>query len=371
MKGTAPVIVVAAGGTGGHIFPAIATGLKIKQIAPDATVLYACGERPLELRLYEQNGIAPHVFPARQLGSSLSSKLFNALAAGVNIARAYRWIRSVKADVVIGFGGYVAGPTVLAGRLAGCKVAIHEANSVPGKTNRMLAHFVDLTATHFDITLQSLGGKHKTVVGMPIRELNAADTKQEAREVVGLHPDKATLLVIGGSQGARHLYSALMEMLPRMDEQVTEPLQVLWSTGDNNFQELSNRYKGLALRNINVRLQPFIGDMGNALKAADLLVGRAGASAMAEAVSIGVYTIYVPLPSAIYNHQELNAREAVKTGAGEIVLEPALSDELPDRILMALRRIKADTTHSGDQGQATPNAANVLAAKILHLAKTA
>src|SRR5690606_14841895 len=131
-----------------------------------------------------------------------------------------------------------AGPTVLAGKLAGCKTAIHEANSIPGRTNRILGPFMNLTASHFESTLAKLGGKNQVALGMPIRPLNAAGSKQEARRSLGLDPDLETLLIMGGSQGARFLYQSIMAKLPELDKVLHRPVQVLWSTGENNLAEL-------------------------------------------------------------------------------------------------------------------------------------
>jgi len=335
-----PVIVIAAGGTGGHIFPAIATGAKLKELMPVAAIIYACGERPLEIGLYERNGIKPVIFPAKQLRSGIAGKIGGVTAAAGNLWRAYRWLRSVKADIVIGFGGYVSGPTVLAGKFAGCKTAIHEANSVPGRTNRILGSLMNLTASHFEATLRTLGGRNKVALGMPIRPLKMAASKEEARLAFGLEPITETLLIMGGSQGARFLYESLLDKLPEIDARRDKPLQVLWSTGEPHMDGLQARLDSSSFENLSIKLVPFISDMGNALKAADVAVARAGASALAELVSHGVHTIYIPFPAAIYDHQTLNAREAEKVGAGVLVKEPDVPARISDEIVKAFERVR-------------------------------
>jgi len=335
-----PVIVIAAGGTGGHIFPAIATGAKLKELMPAASIIYACGERPLEIGLYERNQIKPVVFPAKQLRGGIAGKLGGVTAAAGNIWRAFRWLKGIKADIVIGFGGYVSGPTVLAGKFAGCKTAIHEANSVPGKTNRILGSLMNLTATHFEATLKKMGGNNKVALGMPIRPLESAASKEEARQVFGLEPDVETLLILGGSQGAKFLYESLMDKLSVIDARRDEPLQILWSTGEAHLDSLQVRLDSLVFENLSIKLVPFISDMGNALKAADVAIARAGASALAELVSYGVYTIYVPYPAAIYDHQTLNAREAEKVGAGVVVKESDVPMSIADEVVKAFNQVR-------------------------------
>lgn len=359
------VIVIAAGGTGGHIFPAIATGREIESLRPDVKIIYACGERPLEVGLYQKNGIEPHIFPARQLRGGVIGKLGGVAAAAGNIARAASWLRAVKADAVIGFGGYVAGPTVLAGKLIGCRTAIHEANSVPGKTNRILGRWMDLTAVHFASTSKHLGGKKTLVTGMPIRELKPAATREEARRAVGLEPGLTTLLIVGGSQGAKFLYQQIAELLPQLDKRVKRPVQVLWSTGENNFSELKERLEPLELDNIDVRLVPFISDMANAIYAADVAIARSGASALAELVSLNTFALYVPFPGAIYDHQTLNAREAEKAGLGIVIPESALRERLLDE-LTALLNDTGDRTANPARSDTMP-AARQMAEAVLAL----
>lgn len=329
-------VLIAAGGTGGHIFPAIALGEAFRLYHPGVYVRFACGERDLERRLYSEAGIEPIVFPARQLGSGLKAKLSGASAAAGNTLRAMKLIRSEGFDAVVGMGGYVSGPAVLAGILAGRKTIIHEANSVPGKTNRLLAPYVSLTAVHFEQTLKQLRARKSAVIGMPIRESVGSGDRAEALRFFGLDPEKKTLLVLGGSQGARFLYQTIMSTLPALDRPENANLQILWSTGSGNFDELENRLRDTAPTYVSVKLLPFISKMDLALAATDIALARAGASSMAELLSCGIYTLYVPFPSAIYDHQTLNAREAVNAGVGEMIAEKELTPEHAGEVLRKL-----------------------------------
>lgn len=364
---TSPVIVIAAGGTGGHIFPAIATGQEIAELRPDATIIYACGERPLEIDLYRTNGIEPVIFPARQIRPGLVGRIGGIMAAAGNVASARQWVKSVNADLVVGFGGYVAGPTVLGAKFAGCKTAIHEANSIPGRTNRILGRLMDLTATHFESTLALLGGKKKLALGMPIRRLDYDLDRGEARERLGLARDTPTLLIMGGSQGAKYLYEAIARDLPKLDVQLTQPLQILWSTGQNNFADVKKAVDALALAQLRVHIVPFISDMNSALRSADMAVARAGASAFAELTAFRVYTIYVPFPGAIYDHQTLNAQEAQKAGVGVIIPEKQVPQELVSAILAGLQRVQAGAALEAPASLDSRYAARRLAEELLAL----
>lgn len=364
---TPPVIVIAAGGTGGHIFPAIATGREIQELRPEATVIYACGERPLEVDLYRTNGIEPTIFPARQIRPGLMGKVGGVAAAAGNVWAARQWVRNVKADLVVGFGGYVAGPTVLGAKFAGCKTAIHEANSIPGRTNRILGRMMDLTATHFESTLRLLGGKKKLALGMPIRRLDYDLDRAEARGRLGLDPAIPTLLIMGGSQGAKYLYEAIARDLPRLDSALNQPLQILWSTGQNNFPDVKAAVEAASFSQLQVHVVPFISDMNSALRAADLAVARAGASAFAELTSFRVFTIYVPFPGAIYDHQTLNAKEAQAAGVGLIIPEKQVPEELVPAILRGLQQVREGQPPEPPANLDSRHAARRLAEELLAL----
>lgn len=362
-----PVIVIAAGGTGGHIFPAIATGQALQQMRPDATIIYACGERPLEVGLYQKNKIKPVVFPARQISAGLSGKISGIMAAAGNVWRARQWVKSVNADLVVGFGGYVAGPTVLGAWLAGCKTAIHEANSIPGRTNRILGPLVHLTAAHFESTLKRLGGRNKMAVGMPIRPLAAATSPAQARISLNLEPDKPTLLIMGGSQGALFLYESLIKVLPELDSKLSEPVQILWSTGEAHLVHLQALASKVTLNRINLQMVPFIADMGNALMAADLALARAGASALAELTAFGVYTVYVPFPGAIYDHQTLNAREVSNYQLGVMLPEKDVPARVVDVVLEAFNTVRTTKLPTPPPSLESGGAARRLAQALLDL----
>lgn len=362
-------VLIAAGGTGGHIFPGIATGTALKSLYPNCEITYACGQRELELNIYKSNGIEPLVFPSKQLGSGLMSRVRAVFAALSITMKARRYIKQNAINAVVGFGGYVSGPVTLGGVFSGAKTAIHEANSIPGKTNRILAPLVNLTAVHFPITLAKLKARKKIVTGMPIRPLAVIEDKRTAREKLGLHPEKKTLLIMGGSQGAKFLYQKIAAALPSVDKELSEPLQIYWSTGEANFAELQSTLAEMTFSHLEIKLTPFIADMGTALSATDISIARAGASALAELVSFNIYTLYVPFPAAIYDHQTLNAQQIERYGAGAVLPEKSLTSQTITRgIIKALVHAKKNQKFPIPDELNSSQAAEKLAREIASLA---
>jgi len=359
-------VLIAAGGTGGHIYPGIAVGKVIEEKhGNEAEVWYACGERELERKLYAENFISPVVFPARQIRSGVAGKISSWGSAFGNLIRAARFLRREQIDVVLGMGGYVAGPTILAAKLLGCRTAIHEANSIPGRTNRWLAPYMDLVAVHFKSTLKQLRTSRGEVVGMPIRALGWAGSRQDAAAKFGLNPEIQTALVMGGSQGARYLYEKIADSLPLLDSKLTAPLQLLWSTGEANHAFIADRVSKLQLANIKISLQPFVSEMGAALACSDFAIARSGAGTVAELVGHRVFAIYVPFPNAIYDHQTLNAQEAANMGMGVVLKENEISpDRLTDTILIAVKH-SADTPPRASELVSAKSAAELLAEELL------
>ncbi len=328
-------VLIAAGGTGGHILPAIALGQALIS-AHNLEVVYVCGERPIELDLYRRHGIEPVVLPARQLGQSLLTRAIGLLRSAEIVLRCLRLLRQREIGGVIGMGGYVSGPAVLAGILKGLPTVIHEANAVPGKTNKWLAPWVTVSAVNFEKTCSLLRARRCVRVGMPLRAGVVGGNRAQALDDFDLDPRRRTLLVLGGSQGARNFYRAFMEALPALDSDEFSDLQLLWSTGSGNFTELKEKLEQLNLRYIKVRLLPFIERMDLALACADAAISRAGASTLAELLANGVYALYVPLPTAIYDHQRINAEELVKAGLGRMLLEKDLT---PENVSLELRNL--------------------------------
>lgn len=317
-------ILIAAGGTGGHIYPGLATGCALKRLYPDATVDYVCGQRDLEQRIYKDNGVQPIVLPARQLSGGALGKFLGGFAALCNVLRCVVLIRKNGYDAVVGFGGYVSGPAVFAGYLARRRTVVHEANSIVGKANSLLAPYVDCFASHMEVPAGILKTKRLVRVGMPVRPEVFQGSREQAIEKYSLDATRRTLLVSAGSQGAKYLYQTLLQSIPLLDTPAHGDVQVLWSTGLGNIDQIRNGLRDLELKHIKVVPVPFL-DMSLALAVADAAFTRAGASTIAEQVGCGLRGIYVPLPTAIYDHQTINARIVQKAGMGTAIPEQELT----------------------------------------------
>lgn len=361
-------VLIAAGGTGGHILPAIALGRELVS-RHSVEVLYLCGQRPVELELYRRSGIDPIVVPARQLGAGLRSRLRGLWHAFRVTAFAMNLIRRESVRVVVGMGGYVSGPAMLAAVLARRPTLIHEANSVPGKTNRWLAPWVDVVAVNFPAALDSLRCRRAEVVGMPIREEIWQGCREMGWREFDLEPRRRTLLVVGGSQGARNLSLKLLEALPHLDAPDMEGVQILWSSGTTNFEELDAALRQRSWRFLKIRLLPFISRMDLALAVADAAVSRAGASTIAEFLATGIYALYIPLPIAVYDHQRLNAEQLERAGLGELLPEHAMNPSATaGRIRSLLQKAPERRPAVKAAGQLHRESASKVADLVLQLA---
>ncbi len=356
-------VLIAAGGTGGHILPAIALGHALEERG-DVSVSYLCGERPVELDLYRRENIEPFVMPVRQLGKSVTERVRGLYAAASVAWHCVRLIQKQGIDIVVGMGGYVSGPALLAGILCGSSTVIHEANSVPGKTNRWVAPWVTAVAVNFPSTASQLRSKRCHIIGMPIRKRIWCGSREKGIELFRLDPRKRTLLVVGGSQGARYLYHSLVASLPFLDKPAFEDLQLLWSAGTNNYDELVRAVDELQLRYLNVKVVPFITEMEHALACADAAISRAGASTIAELLATGVYALYIPLPSAIYDHQRRNAEELVRAGVGMMLLEQEMS---PERVASRVEQLFADAPNRREAVKEAGEIHRMAASKLANL----
>lgn len=360
-------ILIAAGGTGGHILPAIALGRALAKAA-DVNIYYVCGSRPVELDLYHREGIQPIVMGVRQLGTDVFQRLRGAIAAARVTNEIWSFIHRHNVRAVIGLGGYVSGPAILAGVLARRRTLIHEANSVAGRTNRWVAPWVDVVAVNFSAACQQMRAKRCEIVGMPIRDDVFCANKDDAYSHFELDPRKRTLLVLGGSQGALYLYRALLKTLPHLDVPEHGDLQLLWSTGTANFEELQRTLDECRLKWLSVKLVPFIARMDLALACADAAISRAGASTSAELLAAGVYTLYVPLPTAIYDHQRKNAEELLRAGVGLMLLE---SEMTPERTAHVIKKLLSEAQEKHEYvaqyGQIHRESASKLAQRVLEL----
>jgi len=322
--------VVAGGGTGGHIYPALAIARGLKERYPEAEILYIGTARGMEADIVPKEGIPFKGITAAGLERKLSPKNLLALwQAGLGFWQARDSIRRFRPDAVIGAGGYVCGPVVLAAALSGIPTLIHEQNALPGITNRILTRFVDRVAVTFADSIQYLSCREKVrLTGLPVRPEILRVDRERSRENPDLSAGRFLLFSFGGSQGARTVNRAMVAVIKMF---AGDPrLNILHVTGQAGHREFLDGCKtmGIDLGEYgNITITHYIYNMQDALGAADLVISRAGAATLAELTALGIPAILVPYPYAAENHQEFNARALEREGAALVIPDRRLDGE--------------------------------------------
>jgi UDP-N-acetylglucosamine--N-acetylmuramyl-(pentapeptide) pyrophosphoryl-undecaprenol N-acetylglucosamine transferase len=312
-------LLIAGGGTGGHLFPGVALAEEVVTRRPGNRVLFVGTEAGLEATVIPREGYPIEFIKVRQLrGGGLLGFLMGLLAVPAAILYSVRILRRFKPDVVIGVGGYASGPVVLAAWALRIPVALQEQNAVPGLTNRILGRFVHAAFTAFDEAEPyfSRGKVHK--LGNPIRRA-FLDNFLRAK----LDQSKCGMLIFGGSQGAHALNMRVLEAMPHLAD-MRDRLCIVHQTGVADLEAVKRGYEALGIK---AEVKEFIQDMSDAYSKAELIVSRAGASTLAELAVCKKAAILVPYPFAADNHQELNARALVAAGAAVMIREPELTGE--------------------------------------------
>lgn len=314
-------VLIAAGGTGGHVFPGLALARALTSRDPAAVVTFAGTGRGIENQAVPAAGFQLDLLPILPLSRRLSKEtLLAPFAAVAGTAAAWRLVRARRADVVAGMGGYVTLPVAVAARLAGVPVVLHESNAVPGLANRLAARVATRVAIGVTEAAAAFPSMRTVVVGNPVRpelaRLDRAALRPEALAHFGLQPDRRTLFVFGGSQGARRINQATVDTAGRWPDPAG--VQVLHATGRRDEASVRAgwdraRADGM-LAGLHVVVVPFVERMDLAYAAADLAVSRAGALTVAELTAAGVPAIMVPLPHATAGHQAANAKVLARAG---------------------------------------------------------
>ncbi len=349
--------MVTTGGTGGHIFPALAVVDALRAMHPGLDVLFVGGEGP-EADLARKAGVNFRGLPVRGvLGKGLKA-VPAVLRMGMSLFTALAVVRGFKPQVVAGFGGYAGFCPVLAARLLGVPTAVHEQNSVPGMTNRVLGRVVDKVLVSYPDETRAFPERKVVLTGNPVRPGIAGIVRTAPSRVV---PKK--VLVLGGSQGARAVNRVVVTAWPRLAAAGVE----LWhQTGSSDYESVRNLYRG----GPDVRVEPFITDMAAAYSWADLVIGRAGASTLAELACVGLPSVLVPFPHATHDHQRVNASVLECAGAALVILERDLNAQtLGDAVLAILENEQTlDAMGRAARAQAKPDAARAIAQELTRLA---
>jgi UDP-N-acetylglucosamine--N-acetylmuramyl-(pentapeptide) pyrophosphoryl-undecaprenol N-acetylglucosamine transferase len=323
-------VIITGGGTGGHIYPALAIAKGLLKENPKAEILYVGTEKGLEADIVPRDGYNFKTVTVEGLPRNLSLKLIKTgfkLLRG--IGQAAKIIKDFQPDVVIGTGGYVCGPVVLMAALLGFSTVIHEQNAYPGITNKILARFVDKVLVTFPESIKYFPAKAPCLLtGLPIRQEILRVSTEEGLKNLNLKAQKPLILVVGGSRGARSLNVAMVGVIEEFYR--SKQAQILHVTGQSDYQDTIERLKlkGISLEEDgDIILKPYIYNMQDALACADLIICRAGATTLAEITAKGIPAILIPYPYASENHQEHNARSLEKRGAAILIKDKDLTGD--------------------------------------------
>lgn len=328
-------VIISGGGTGGHIYPAIAIANALKQQDPNTSLLFVGARRRMEMQKVPEAGY-PIVglniagFQRKKLWRNFSLP-FKLLAS---LWKARKVLRSFRPDVVIGTGGYASAPILYMAAKRGIPTLIQEQNAIPGFTNKLLARYVDKVCVAYEGMEQYFPAKKLVITGNPVREdlLNLTTQRQAAYAHFGLVSENPCLLVLGGSLGAKTINESILQSLDRLLE---AGLQLIWITGQIHFEALQAQLT--PQQRAAVKLYPFIKPIHLAYAAADIVVARAGAGTIAELCLAQKPTIFVPSPNVTDDHQTKNVLPLVAKDAAVLVKDSEASDKLSQEIIQLLK----------------------------------
>jgi len=331
---------IACGGTGGHLFPGIALAEAFEKVNWEP-LLFVAGTRIESFGLSSQSGLRTLTLPIRGFNFAGSVSFLSRLYKAYKLARSF--CQEVGVRAVIGTGGYVSVPVILAARQLGIPTFLHESNAIPGRANRLLARMVDRVFVGLGPALSHIKARKVTVTGTPVRIefLRERRTPQECRRELGLDPEADVLLVMGGSQGAMAINDLVLHSLEMIHRYLPQ-LQIIHVTGPRDYSRVQAQYKQ---RRMNHIILEFATQMPLVMRAASLAVARAGASTLAELAVMGVPAILIPYPHAVRNHQNFNAKFYERAG-GVVVLPqsgatPGVFAELVCSLLANTARLSA------------------------------
>ena len=309
-------IIFAGGGTGGHLFPGLAVAREFLRRDAGTEILFVGTEQGIEFRVLPKEGFRLETLSVKGMKGRGARGILDALyGVPASILRLLTIIKQFRPDCIIGLGGYASGPFLLAARLKGIRCAIMEQNLRPGFTNKILARWVDRIFTTYSESSRYFPGARVTETGNPVRWQKLPEPRKR---------DKFSLLVFGGSAGARRINFAVVDALKLLND-LTAKLFVTHQTGQLDFAAVKEAYAALAFE---ADVTPFIDQMDEAYSQADLVICRAGATTVAELTAFGKAAILVPYPYAIYDHQRGNAQALQERGAAEMILDQELNGEI-------------------------------------------
>lgn len=329
-------VIISAGGTGGHIYPALAILNKIKEKEPDSEFLYIGTHNRMENEIVPKRGIPYESIEIY----GFSKKIFKNFKTVGCVFKSYKkckkLIRDFNPDVVIGVGGYVTSPVIFAAKKLGYKTVIHEQNSFPGKSNQFLSKYSDLICVSFKSTIKNFPSYKTVLTGNPCSE-DAISKTAISKESFGLSKNKKLVLIVMGSLGSSRINDYIVNSMSQFSN---SDYEVLFVTGKTSYDSVSkNSFPK------NVFVVPYVDGMTGLMKNTDLIVSRAGASTISEIVALGIPSILIPSPYVANNHQFKNAMDLVSTGSAVMIEEKDLKGDILvrkiDEILSDSDKIKS------------------------------
>lgn len=315
-------VLLSGGGTGGHINPGIAIARYLKEKQPDTEFLFVGTHKGLEGELIPKAGFPIRFIEVEGFRRKLSWQTVKTVQKMLKgYVQSRKILKEFQPDIVIGTGGYVCGPVVYAASKMGIKTLVHEQNVIPGVTVKMLSKTVDGILTSFPETAQYIKG-NLILTGNPISPDLFSYEKEKAKQALGFD-ERPLILTYGGSLGARRVNETVGEMIRNTAKDGA--YQILYATGKREYDKVMTEMKGCCFEN--VRIEPYLYNMGECMAAADLVIARSGAMTVSELSAIGKPAILIPSPNVAHNHQEYNARALEHAGGAMVLTENDLSAE--------------------------------------------
>jgi len=337
-------VIVTGGGTGGHIYPALAIAKGLQETYRDCEILYVGTKKGLEADIVPKTDFNYQFITVEGLPRKVN---LQSLRSGIKLVRglgqSFKIISNFKPDAIVSTGGYVAGPVGWVGSQMGVPLLIHEQNSYPGITNKLLASKAKRVCLTFEDSEKYFKDKSKLrVTGLPIRS--------EILNIRKNSGNKKTVLITGGSRGAQSINNAVIQAMPKIIE--IPDVQFIFITGEAGYENTLNTLKKQGINTDvmgNITIKPYMYNMEDALGAADLVIGRAGATFLAEITALGIPSILIPYPYATENHQEHNASSLVKKKAAILISDAELNGQ---RIFNEMYGLLSDTQRLRYMGEA-------------------
>lgn len=356
-------VVIAGGGTGGHLFPGLAIAREIRRRYEKAKIVFVIGRRKMESDILTRSGFRQETIHVEGIkGRGWKEGIMALLKLPYSFFQSVSILKRFSPNLVLGVGGYSAGPVCLAARVMGTPTAIQEQNSFPGLTNRLLCRIVDRVFISFEESRKHFPGGTLYLTGNPIRESLLVEKNALKRA-----QEKFTILVVGGSQGARAINKAFVEALGILQAKGREP-RVVHQVGETDYNRVKEEYREKGLEG---DIIPFIHDMAGAYNSADIVVSRAGATTIAELAFLGKPSILIPYPYSANRHQDLNARMLHQVGGAEMIHQKDLKGQGLAELLMKYMSDRTALNKMGEmaQGLGRPNAVQIIVDQLVEMIK--